>query len=534
MTNSNTVTTKEWIGFLGLVFGMFMAILDIQIVASSLPHIQAGLSATADEITWIQTSYLIAEVIMIPISGWLAEALSTRVLYTISCAGFTIMSLLCALSWDLDSMILFRSLQGFFGGAMIPTVFSTVYTIFPKHMQTGVTILIGMVVTMAPTFGPILGGALTDIASWHALFLVNIIPGILVCVTTWFMVDVDKPKYELFDNIDFKGIAYMGIFLGTLQYVLEEGSREDWFESIKICILSIASISFFVLLIRQELTYKNPVINLYSFKNNNFTIGCILSFIIGIGLYNAVFILPVFLATVKGLSSFQIGMYMTVTGAFQFLSAPLAGNLSRFVDLRKLLGIGIILFALGCYMNSNLTKDSGFWEFFIAQAIRGTSLMFCFIPINSIAFGTLEKSEIKNASGLYNLMRNLGGAIFLAIIATNMTNWRRENYQHINESMSDTIYAYGMNNFTNHGYHIRLLDDAPYVIKGLSSAIASRPNIYNPEAATLTIMKYKVYEQASIISFNNAFKMISVIFLLGLLTIPFIDKVSATEDSGGH
>jgi len=226
-----TLTPREWVGFIAMVFGIFMAILDIQIVASSLEQIQAGLSATQDEITWVQTAYLIAEVVIIPLSGWLARALSTRILFTVSCAGFTLMSLFCALSWDLNSMIVFRGLQGLFGGAMIPSVFAVIYTLFPPRLQPTMVIVVGLVVTVAPTAGPVFGGYLTNAVSWKALFLVNMIPGFFVTLLTWLFVRVDDPEWDLLQKIDFRGIFYIVVFLGCMQFVLEEGVREEWFES---------------------------------------------------------------------------------------------------------------------------------------------------------------------------------------------------------------------------------------------------------------------------------------------------------------
>lgn len=232
--DNESVTTEQWLGFFAMVFGIFMAILDIQIVASSLEQIQAGLSATPDEITWVQTAYLVAEVVIIPLSGWLACAFSTRILFVISCGGFTLMSLCCVLAWNLPSMVVFRAFQGLFGGAMIPTVFAVIYTLFPPRLQPAMVIVVGMVVMIAPTAGPVLGGYLTEAVSWKALFLINLVPGILVCLATWQFVRVDEPDWELLNKIDFLGIAYIVVFLGSLQFVLEEGVREQWFESREI------------------------------------------------------------------------------------------------------------------------------------------------------------------------------------------------------------------------------------------------------------------------------------------------------------
>src|SRR5260221_9392148 len=222
-----------------MVVGMFMANLDIQIVSASLSEIQAGLSASADEISWVQTSYLIAEVIMIPLSGTLSRILSTRVLFTISAAGFTLMSILCAQSDSIGQMIVWRALQGFIGGAMIPTVFATAFTIFPRDKQPIITPVIGLVATLAPTIGPTVGGYLTDLFSWHWLFLVNVVPGIMVSILVWFLVDFDKPEPSLIRKFDWTGLGAMAVMLGSLEYILEEGPRDDWFDSSTIMLLTI-------------------------------------------------------------------------------------------------------------------------------------------------------------------------------------------------------------------------------------------------------------------------------------------------------
>ncbi|MCF7968308.1 MAG: DHA2 family efflux MFS transporter permease subunit, partial [Methylococcaceae bacterium] len=312
VSSEHTLTTREWVGFIAMVFGIFMAILDIQIVASSLEQIQAGLSATQDEITWVQTAYLIAEVVIIPLSGWLARALSTRVLFTVSCAGFTLMSLLCALSWNLNSMIVFRGLQGLFGGAMIPSVFAVIYTLFPPRLQPTMVIVVGLVVTVAPTAGPVFGGYLTNAVSWKALFLVNLIPGFFVSLLTWLFVRVDEPEWDLLEKIDFRGIFYIVVFLGCMQFVLEEGVREEWFESREIVLLTLIALMAGIAMLYRELTIDNPIVDLWAFRDFNFAVGCMFSFVLGIGLYTIIYLMPVYLATVKGLNSLQIGQYIMV------------------------------------------------------------------------------------------------------------------------------------------------------------------------------------------------------------------------------
>src|SRR5262249_38392033 len=224
------LTWSQWSGFMAMVLGMFMAILDIQIVSASISDIQTGLAASHDEASWVQTSYLIAEIVMIPLSGWLSRLLSTRILFVISALGFTVFSALCAYADNLGSMIVFRAAQGFIGGAMIPTVFATTFLLFSDQKRTQMSVLIGLTATMAPTIGPTLGGWLTEQFSWHWLFLINVPVGLLVSAVVWRCPDVDRPNWSLRHNFDMIGLALMALFLGTLEYVLEEGNRWDWFQ----------------------------------------------------------------------------------------------------------------------------------------------------------------------------------------------------------------------------------------------------------------------------------------------------------------
>jgi len=226
----DTISTRRVIAFLAMVFGMFMAILDIQIVSASLAEIQAGLSASSDEIPWVQTAYLIAEVVMIPLSGFLSRMLSTRVLFTIAAAGFTAASALAATATNIDQMIVYRAVQGFIGGGMIPSVFAAAFTIFPPSKRAIVSPMIGLVATLAPTIGPTVGGYISHALSWHWLFLINVVPGILVTAATWSLIDFDKPNLGLFSKFDWWGLAGMAAFQGCMEYVQEEGLNNDWLQ----------------------------------------------------------------------------------------------------------------------------------------------------------------------------------------------------------------------------------------------------------------------------------------------------------------
>jgi MFS transporter, DHA2 family, multidrug resistance protein len=496
---------RDVLTFVAMVLGMFMAILDIQIVSSSLAQIQAGLSASADEISWVQTSYLVAEVVMIPLSGMLARILSTRVLFTLSAATFTVMSIACAFAWNLPSMIVFRALQGFLGGAMIPLVFSASFILFPLERRPLVTIIIGLVATMAPTLGPTLGGYLTETFSWHWLFLANLPPGIATAVAAWALIRIDRPNPALLKGFDVPGLVFMALFLGSLQYVIEEGARDNWFDDGSIRAFTVISAVGAALFFWRVLVYRHPVVDLRAFLNRNFSLGCLYGFVLGVGLYGSIFLLPMFLARVRGLNSLQIGLIMMVTGVAQFLSAPLAAILSRRLDQRAMLALGLVLFGTGVYLNSFLTNQSDYWELFLPQVVRGFSLMLCFMPINTLALGTLPPETLKNASGLYNLMRNLGGAIGLAVFNTLIIERFALHAQRIAEHTSLThpnIQAY---------------------LDGLSERLGA----LLPADSGLTgtkVLARLIEREATVLTFNDCLGVMALVFAVALLFTPLLRR----------
>ena len=512
--DQRVVTTRDWIGFYAMVVGMFMAILDIQIVASSLSQIQAGISASADEVSWVQTAYLIAEVVMIPLSGWLARVLSTRWLFFASCVTFTIASALCAMAWSVESMIVLRGIQGFLGGAMIPLVFSTSYILFPPRMQAGVSVIIGLTATMAPTLGPTLGGYLTDLWSWHWLFLINVVPGTIVAFVVLAFVNIDRPRLELLKGFDLAGVVFIALFLGSMQYVLEEGPREDWFEDPTIAVFTVVMVVAGIAFLWRELTCDHPVVDLRAFADRNFLVGCVFSFIIGIGLYGSVYVIPLYLGRVQGYSSIDIGLTMMVTGLFQFLSAPLAGNLARHMDLRAMLGIGLGLFGTGLWLNSHLTSEWGYWDLFLPQAVRGLSLMFCMVPINAVALGHLPPNKVQNASGLYNLMRNTGGAVGLAAITTMVSNRIDLHMSRLGESLTQANL------------------EAVTRLESMSSRYATLiPG--DPDQAALRALYNITKQQATTLSYGDVLLVMSMVFAFGLMLMPFVHKVGHPSAAGG-
>jgi len=402
--------------FLIMVFGMFMSILDIQVVSASLQQIQAGLSASSTEVSWVQTSYLIAEVIAIPLSGFLSRAFGTRLLFTISASGFTIASFFCGFASTIEQMILWRAIQGFLGAGMIPTVFASAYTVFPRSKFHIVGPIIGLVATLAPTIGPTVGGFITDMMSWHWLFFINIVPGIGITIGVLALVDFDEPNFELLDRFDWWGLIFMAGFLGSLEYVLEEGPQYEWLQdtSVAVCaaICVVSAVAFFW----RVLTVEEPIVDIRAFGDRNFGLGCLISFCIGIGLYGLTYMYPRYLAEVRGYSALMIGETMFVSGITMFLTAPIVGRLMQKVDMRVIIGAGILIFALGSYQMTFITRDYDFYELLVPQILRGIGMMLAMVPANNIALGMLPPDLVKNASGLFNLTRNLGGALGLAVI----------------------------------------------------------------------------------------------------------------------
>ena len=434
----DAIPPRRLIAFVAMCFGMFMAFLDIQIVSSSLNDIQAGLSASADEIPWVQTAYLIAEVIAIPLSGFLSRALGTRILFAVSAAGFTLASVMCGTSSSIDRMIVWRALQGFIGGGMVPTVFASAYVIFQGPRQKFVAPVVGLIATLAPTIGPMVGGYLTDTYSWHWLFFVNVGPGIVVTVMTYLLIDFDQPDFALLKNFDWYGLISMAGFLGALEYVLEEGPRYEWFDDDTIFTVAIVSAISAVVFFARVLTARAPIVDLRAFVNRNFAVGSLFSFVLGIGLYGLTYLFPVYLAQVRGYDALMIGDTMFVSGLVMFLTAPIAGQLVERFDPRFVLVAGFVFFAIGTWQMTDLTSDWDFWELLWPQVFRGVGLMFAIIPVTNTALGTLPVERVKNASGLFNLMRNLGGAIGLAAIYTWFNDRMDLHLQRLHEAVNSS------------------------------------------------------------------------------------------------
>jgi MFS transporter, DHA2 family, multidrug resistance protein len=408
---------KTWIGFVAMAVGMFMAILDIQIVASSLPEIQAGLGIPLDRLSWVQTAYLMAEIVAIPLTGWLTLMLSTRGAFVVCVGGFTAASLACAISTGFWALISARVVQGFCGGALIPLVFSAIFLMFDWPARTRATLVAGLFAMLAPTLGPVVGGFVTDRLSWHWLFLINLPPGIVVALLAGWAVDVDRADRRRFAAVDLWALPLLAVFLAGLELLLKEAPRRGWSSAAMLLLASLCAVCGAVL-IRRSLRHRAPLIDLSALLDRNFAIGCCFSFALGVGLYGATYLLPVFLGVVRGYDALPIGKIMMVTGAAQLVMAPLATRLERRTDARLLIAAGYALLAIGWLGNGMMTYATDFWGLFWQQLARGAAVMLCLLPTTTLALGGFDAARVPNASGLFNLMRNLGGAIGLAIIDT--------------------------------------------------------------------------------------------------------------------
>lgn len=498
-----------------MTLGMFMAILDIQIVAASLPQIQAGLAASADQISWIQTSYLIAEVMMIPISGFLARALSTRIMFTISAAGFTLSSLACGLAPNMETLIILRAIQGFVGGAMIPLVFSTSITAFPRSRAMQISAGMGLIVTMAPTIGPTLGGAISEHLSWHWLFFVNVVPGALITAVVWLYADFDKPNFALLRKFDAAGFIMLAVSLGFIEFILEEGPGEDWFDSQMISTMTVVAIAAGVAFYMRMRGRENPLVDFSVFRNPNFTAGSMVAASTGVALFGLVYLLPLYLSRIRGLNSLQIGETLLATGAAMFLAAPAAALAARQFDPRAVSMFGLVILAASTHALTYVTADWSYWELFWPQVGRGAGLMFTMAPLNVIALGTLETAKVPNASGLFNLSRNLGGAFGLAVI--------------------NTI----LNDRTVH--HARMLADnfdisRPAVAERLASMTAYFTSMGQPdaEASALRALSNIARREAAVLAYSDVFQLVTLACLMTAPLLIIALPPKATANLGGH
>lgn len=511
----NNAKSSGWLHeimpFAVMCIGMFMALLDIQIVASSLQDIGGGLSAAQDQISWVQTAYLIAEICMIPLSGWLTRVFSTRWLFTISAAGFTLTSLLCGMAWNIESMIVFRALQGLLGASMIPTVFTSSFHYFQGTRRVYSAAVIGTIASIAPTLGPVIGGWITDTLNWRWLFYINLFPGAFVTALTPLLVKIDKPDLSLLKGADYLGIVLMSVGLASLQYVLEEGARWNWFDDETIKLLSVVAVVAGTLFVIRSLTFKNPVVDLRALGNRNFLLGCILSFLTGVCIFATIYLTPLFLGYVRGFNAWQIGVAIASTGAASLIGVPVYIALAKRFDTRWLMMFGMACFGLSMWDFTFMTHDWGAHELLLPQLLRGFPQVFAVAPAVHLGLGSLPPNRLKYASGLFNMMRNLGGAIGIAVCGTILNDRTNLHFLRLAEHLNPGNTA---------------------MQETLGRVAAKVTTVYGGDAihghdVALKQLWSLTYREARVQTIADAFLVIALSLALATVLVPLLRKVAA-------
>ncbi|WP_178116246.1 MDR family MFS transporter [Pseudomonas sp. LD120] len=476
------------------MLGAFMAVLDIQITNSSLRDIQGALSATLEEGSWISTSYLVAEIIMIPLTAWLVQLLSARRLAVLVSAGFLIASLLCSMAWSLESMIVFRALQGFTGGALIPLAFTLTLIKLPEHHRAKGMAMFAMTATFAPSIGPTLGGWLTQHWGWEYIFYINVPPGLLMIAGLLYGLEKKAAHWELLKSTDYAGIFTLGLGLGCLQVFLEEGHRKDWLESSLIVTLgSIALISLITFVIVQ-VSKPNPLINLGILRNRNFGLSSISSLGMGVGLYGSIYLLPLYLAQIQDYNALQIGEVIMWMGIPQLFLIPLVPKLMQFISPRWLCALGFGLFGLASFSSGVLNPDFAGPQFNHIQIIRALGQPLIMVTISLIATAYIQPQDAGSASSLFNILRNLGGAIGIALLATLLDARTKTYFDYLREAV---------------------VPSNPQVAERLSDLTEKLGN----QTAALAKLSEITHQQALIMAYNDAFHFVGIALGISMLAV---------------
>ena len=513
-----TTSAKTWIAVIGATLGAFMAVLNIQIVNASLANIQGAIGAGIDDGGWISTSYLISEIVVIPLSGWLAQVFSVRIYLLTNAFLFLVFSAACALAQDLPQMIALRAVQGFTGGVLIPMAFTLIITLLPRTKQSIGLAMFAISATFAPAIGPTIGGYLTENWGWEYIFYVNVVPGAIMIAMLYFSLDAKPTKLSLLREGDWAGIITMAIGLSALQTVLEEGNKDDWFGSpfiVRLAVIAAVALTLFVVI---ELTTTKPLLNLRILFRRNFGFGVLANFLLGVALYGSVYILPVYLSRIQGYNSEQIGMVLAWTGLPQLVLIPLVPRLMKRVDPRIVIGVGFALFAASNFMNITMNNDYATDQLFWPNVVRAVGQALCFAPLSAVATTGIEPENAGTASGLFNMTRNLGGAIGIAALQTLLT--KREQYHSNVLSQSVSMFEQATRDridqlsqyFMNHGVIDRV--DAVH-------------------RAYVAIGKV-IQKQAFILAFSDTFYVLGVALMVALVASLMLKKPDHLDAGGAH
>jgi DHA2 family multidrug resistance protein len=511
-------STAVWIAVFAAMIGAFMAILNIQITNASLLNIEGGIGTGVDNGSWISTSYLIGEIVVIPLTDYLSRVFSFRKVMLAHATLFALFSVACAFTHDLPSMIAMRGLQGFFGGVLIPMAFTLVFTKLPKAQQPIGLAMFALAVTFAPAIGPTIGGYLTENYGWQTIFFVNVVPTAVMVMTLYFTLDRQPMQLGLLREGDWLGIATMAVGLSALQAVLEEGNKDDWFGSpfiVRLAVTAAISLSLFIWI---ELTVEKPLLKLRLLAQRNFGIGTIAAVFLGFALFGSVYLLPAYLGQVQHYNSEQIGSVLAWTGLPQLLLIPLVPKLMQRFDARYIAAIGLLLFAYSSFMNIEMSLDYSGDQLFIPNIVRAVGQALTLAPLSAISLGSVAPQDAAAASGISNMMRNLGGAIGTAVLATIVTKREQFHSNIIGQSVD-----LGREEVRN---RIAQMTDY-FLAHGVSDPAAAHQQ-------AIIALGNVVKRQALVLGFSDTFAVIGVVLVLAAIAIMSLRKTTAAAAGGAH
>ncbi len=507
---------RKWIAVAGTMLGAFMAVLDIQITNASLNDISGGISVTPDEGSWISTSYLIGEIITIPLTAWMMRIFTIRYYLLGNVVLFLIFSGLCGISTNLGEMIVFRAGQGFTGGVFIPTALTVIITYMPKNLQGVGQAMFGLTATLAPAVGPYIGGVLTDNVGWEWNFYINFIPGIIMFATVFATIPAEKMNLKLLREGDWIGIGSMALGLGGLIAMLEEGQRKDWFGSHFIQRCGLLAVIFVPMFLIREFMAEKPLVKLRLIASRNLGLSTLVAFVLGVALYGTIYLIPQYLGQVQGYSPTLIGETLIYVGFPQLLIFPFLPLLLKKVDIRALVCFGSILFAASCFMNSYMSPDYGKQQFAVANIVRAFGQPFTIVPVTALATATLARADAGDGSAIFNMFRNLGGSVGIAILDTVTT--RREQFH--DWRIGERVTAYDL------AVQGRLQSiQAQFMARGFA------PNTAMQQA--YDVVKMSIRKSAYTMAYNDAFLIVAWSLMVGAVLVWFCKKPDPAKAQGG-
>jgi DHA2 family multidrug resistance protein len=490
---------NPWIIAISVMFATFLEVLDTTVVNVSLPHIAGSLSATTEEATWALTSYLVANAIVLPLTGWLSSYFGRRRLLILAVTGFTCTSFLCGLAPTLGFLVFFRLIQGLTGGVLQPMSQAVLLEAFPPEKRGKAMGFWGLGIVVAPILGPVLGGWLTDNYSWRWVFYINVPVGIIsVLMTRAFIFDPPYLKQQK-RSIDAIGIGLLALGIGALQFVLDKGQQEDWFSSNLMVTLTVIALSALVIFIIHELRAEHPVIDLHVFKDRTYTTGIVLMTALGFVLYGSLVLLPIFLQTVLGYPALQAGIAMSPRGMGSFLAMPVIGMLMTKIDPRKMLATGLLVGGMTLFKLSNINLEAGYWDIFWPQFVQGLSMGLLFVPLSTITMSMIPKEKMGNATSLFSLMRNLGGGIGIAMVATMLS---RKTQVHTN-LLGGNVNAYS--------------PQARQALDGARAMFMARgSDWYTATQQAYRAIWGSVLRQSVMVAFVEVFRILALVFIAAI------------------